>query len=80
MMEFLLANHPLDCPVCDRGGECELQEMTFDWGGPRRAIRREKKLLPGKVPVAHGGKRFPALHPVQTLHPSLRRVDGRRCD
>jgi len=33
MMEFLLANHPLDCPVCDRGGECELQEMTFAWGG-----------------------------------------------
>src|SRR5215204_4278234 len=30
MTEFLLANHPLDCPVCDRGGECELQEMTFD--------------------------------------------------
>jgi NADH-quinone oxidoreductase subunit G len=33
MTEFLLANHPLDCPVCDRGGECELQELTFDWGG-----------------------------------------------
>src|SRR4028119_2073249 len=33
MGEFLLANHPLDCPVCDRGGECELQEMIFDWGG-----------------------------------------------
>ena len=33
MSEFLLANHPLDCPVCDRGGECELQEMVFDWGG-----------------------------------------------
>src|SRR5437899_2075325 len=32
MLEFLLANHPLDCPVCDRGGECELQELTFDWG------------------------------------------------
>ncbi|HWS54547.1 MAG TPA: 2Fe-2S iron-sulfur cluster-binding protein, partial [Pyrinomonadaceae bacterium] len=32
MVEFLLANHPLDCPVCDRGGECELQEMVFDWG------------------------------------------------
>ncbi|HEX8637987.1 MAG TPA: 2Fe-2S iron-sulfur cluster-binding protein, partial [Pyrinomonadaceae bacterium] len=32
MSEFLLANHPLDCPVCDRGGECELQEMVMDWG------------------------------------------------
>jgi len=29
MLEFLLANHPLDCPVCDKGGECELQDMTF---------------------------------------------------
>src|SRR3954465_3175800 len=33
MVEFLLANPPLGCPVCDRGGECELQEMAFDWGG-----------------------------------------------
>src|SRR5205085_4286083 len=32
MLEFLLANHPLECPVCDRGGECELQELTCDWG------------------------------------------------
>src|ERR1039457_2341506 len=32
MLEFLLANHPLDCPVCDKGGECELQDMTFRFG------------------------------------------------
>jgi len=32
MLEFLLANHPLDCPVCDKGGECELQDMTFRYG------------------------------------------------
>jgi NADH-quinone oxidoreductase subunit G len=32
MLEFLLANHPLDCPVCDKGGECELQDMTFKYG------------------------------------------------
>src|SRR6202161_3511210 len=29
MLEFLLTNHPLDCPVCDKGGECELQDMVF---------------------------------------------------
>jgi NADH-quinone oxidoreductase subunit G len=29
MLEFLLTNHPLDCPVCDKGGECELQDMAF---------------------------------------------------
>src|ERR1044071_4485829 len=42
MPEFLLANHPLDCPVCDRGGECELQEMTFDWGGLEERFTEKK--------------------------------------
>lgn len=42
MLEFLLANHPLDCPVCDRGGECELQEMTFDWGGLEERFTEKK--------------------------------------
>jgi len=32
MLEFLLTNHPLDCPVCDKGGECELQDMVFQYG------------------------------------------------
>ena len=31
-VELLLGNHPLDCPVCDAGGECELQDMTFKYG------------------------------------------------
>src|SRR6202795_4093153 len=35
MLEFLLANHPLDCPVCDKGGECELQDMVFRYGADR---------------------------------------------
>jgi NADH-quinone oxidoreductase subunit G len=42
MTEFLLANHPLDCPVCDRGGECELQEMSFDWGGLEERFTEQK--------------------------------------
>jgi len=46
MMEFLLANHPLDCPVCDRGGECELQEMTFDWGGLEERFTEKKNYYP----------------------------------
>ncbi len=33
VVEFLLVNHPLDCPVCDKGGECPLQDITFGWGG-----------------------------------------------
>ena len=32
ILEFLLLNHPLDCPVCDKGGECELQDMVFRYG------------------------------------------------
>src|SRR2546430_2519952 len=32
MVELLLGNHPLDCPVCDAGGECELQDMAFSYG------------------------------------------------
>jgi NADH-quinone oxidoreductase subunit G len=46
MLEFLLANHPLDCPVCDRGGECELQEMTFDWGNLEERFTERKNYYP----------------------------------
>ena len=32
VMEFLLINHPLDCPICDQGGECELQDVSMGYG------------------------------------------------
>jgi NADH-quinone oxidoreductase subunit G len=48
MLEFLLANHPLDCPVCDRGGECELQELTFDWGNLEERFTERKNAKPEK--------------------------------
>jgi NADH-quinone oxidoreductase subunit G len=48
MVEFLLANHPLDCPVCDRGGECELQEMAFDWGNLEERFTEKKNYYPEK--------------------------------
>jgi NADH-quinone oxidoreductase subunit G len=48
MLEFLLVNHPLDCPVCDRGGECELQETTFDWGGLEERFQEKKNYAPEK--------------------------------
>src|SRR5216110_1685565 len=42
VLEFLLTNHPLDCPVCDKGGECELQDMTFRYGlGESRFIEEK---------------------------------------
>jgi NADH-quinone oxidoreductase subunit G len=50
MVEFLLTNHPLDCPVCDKGGECELQELSFHYGpGSSRFMeerRQKEKALP----------------------------------
>jgi len=48
MGEFLLANHPLDCPVCDRGGECELQEVIFDWGDVEERFTESKNAHPEK--------------------------------
>ena len=41
-LEFLLTNHPLDCPVCDKGGECELQDMVFRYGAGGSRFREEK--------------------------------------
>jgi NADH-quinone oxidoreductase subunit G len=38
MLEFLLQNHPLDCPVCDAGGQCELQDMVFKYGAPESKL------------------------------------------
>jgi NADH-quinone oxidoreductase subunit G len=46
MLEFLLANHPLDCPVCDKGGECELQDMVFSYGADKSRFNEEKRHQP----------------------------------
>jgi NADH-quinone oxidoreductase subunit G len=48
MLEFLLTNHPLDCPVCDKGGECELQDMTFRYGVGESRFTDEKVHTPEK--------------------------------
>src|SRR6187402_1315891 len=48
MGEFLLVNHPLDRPVCDRGGECELQEVIFDWGDVEERFTERKNVAPEK--------------------------------
>ena len=42
MVELLLGNHPLDCPVCDAGGECELQDMSFSYGAPESRYTEAK--------------------------------------
>jgi len=46
VIEFLLVNHPLDCPVCDKGGECPLQDYTFGWGrGKSRVIEPKRHFV-----------------------------------
>jgi NADH-quinone oxidoreductase subunit G len=42
-LEFILVNHPLDCPVCDKGGECPLQDLTFRWGPGNTRMRFPKR-------------------------------------
>ncbi|MDR2155714.1 MAG: NADH-quinone oxidoreductase subunit NuoG [Burkholderiaceae bacterium] len=48
VMEFLLINHPLDCPVCDQGGECLLQDLAVGYGGGASRYREEKHVVPPK--------------------------------
>jgi NADH-quinone oxidoreductase subunit G len=47
VMEFLLINHPLDCPICDQGGECQLQDLAVGYGGnAHRATGSEARRVP----------------------------------
>ena len=43
VMEFLLANHPLDCPICDQGGECDLQDQSMIYGSDRSRFTEMKR-------------------------------------
>src|SRR5690606_34221801 len=43
VMEFLLINHPLDCPVCDQGGECQLQDLSVGYGASAARYQEEKR-------------------------------------
>ena len=48
VMEFLLANHPLDCPVCDQGGECDLQDQSMFYGIDKSRFKENKRHVPEK--------------------------------
>ncbi|MBV8660135.1 MAG: NADH-quinone oxidoreductase subunit G [Burkholderiales bacterium] len=48
VMEFLLINHPLDCPICDQGGECQLQDLAVGYGGSSSRYEEEKRVVPNK--------------------------------
>lgn len=45
VMEFLLINHPLDCPICDQGGECQLQDLAVGYGGSASRYQEEKRVV-----------------------------------
>ena len=48
VMEFLLINHPLDCPICDLGGECQLQDLAVGYGGSSSRYSEEKRVVQAK--------------------------------
>ncbi|HET7857376.1 MAG TPA: molybdopterin-dependent oxidoreductase [Gaiellaceae bacterium] len=51
-LEFILVNHPLDCPVCDKGGECPLQDLTFRWGPGATRMEFPKRTFEKPIPIS----------------------------
>ena len=77
VMELLLINHPLDCPVCDKGGECPLQNQAMSAGRPVSRFEDVKRTYPKPVNISLAGPARPrALRALRPLHPLLR--PGRR--
>ncbi len=52
VLEFILLNHPLDCPVCDKGGECPLQDLTFRYGPPNTRMTLPKRTYEKPLPMS----------------------------
>ena len=51
-LEFILVNHPLDCPVCDKGGECPLQDLTFRYGPGNTRMQFPKRTFEKPIPIS----------------------------
>ena len=77
VMEFLLINHPLDCPICDQGGECDLQDQAMAYGVDASRYRENKRAVEDEVYRPAGQDHHDAVHPLHALHPLLDR-GGRR--
>ncbi len=71
VMEFLLINHPLDCPICDQGGECDLQDQAMGYGLDHRAIEKTSAPSKTKIWAARQNDHDP-LHSLHALCPLLR--------
>ncbi|MBA2616221.1 MAG: (2Fe-2S)-binding protein, partial [Actinobacteria bacterium] len=52
VLEFILLNHPLDCPDCDKGGECPLQDLTFRWGHSNTRMHFPKRTFDKPIPIS----------------------------
>ena len=81
VLELLLANHPLDCPVCDKGGECPLQDQAFSHGPGESRYVEEKRHYEKPIPISDlvflDRERCILVRP---LHPLRRRGRRRRAD
>ena len=84
VMEFLLINHPLDCPICDQGGECQLQDLAVGYGGSAsrytRAQARRVQQEPRPADLRRGDDALHPLHALRALRPGDRRRHGARHD
>ena len=86
VFEFLLVNHPLDCPVCDKGGECPLQDFSYQFGPDQSRMDFPRRVFDGEG--VQGRRRLRAdadaepqpLHPVHALRPVHARHRQRRAD
>ena len=69
VMEFLLINHPLDCPICDQGGECDLQDQAMAYGVDTSRYRREQAR--GREQIYRRARQDldEPLHPLHALRP-----------
>ena len=69
VMEFLLINHPLDCPICDQGGECDLQDQAMAFGVDSSRYQREQARGRGQIYRPAGQDDHEPLHPLHALRP-----------
>ncbi len=80
-MEFLLINHPLDCPICDQGGECELQDLAMGLRPrclPLHRAQARRQRQGYRAAGVHRHDPVHSLHPLRALYPGNRRLPGTR--
>ena len=78
VLEFILANHPLDCPVCDQGGKCDLQDFSHQYTDDQPVSRKPKRIFQKEYfsPLIENADE--PLRAVFALRPLLRRNHGRQ--